>query len=266
MPYAHNGQEQLYFETQGDGPPLVLIRGLSRSLRFWTEELLAPLRERYRLVLFDHRGIGRSSLVNGRFTIADMAHDLAAVMDAADASRAHVFGISLGGLVAQELALLHPERIDKLALGATFAAHRPHGPRYQMFVPLIVGSALRSAYGQWVQMRVLTTERFAKDRREMASQWHALLTEEPMNKRVVIAQMLAALSHNAKARVCDIRSPTLVLTGDGDRLISMKCSEVLAGLIPGATLCVLPGAGHDFPAQLPEESAAALLSFFDSDG
>jgi pimeloyl-ACP methyl ester carboxylesterase len=124
MPYAHRGHERLYFETRGDGEPLVLIRGLSRSLRFWTEDFLGPLAARYRLVLFDHRGIGRSYVEDDGFTISDMADDLATVMDAADAARARVFGISLGGLVAQELAIGHPERIERLALGATFATAR----------------------------------------------------------------------------------------------------------------------------------------------
>lgn len=265
MAYAQRGNERLYFETRGDGPPLVLIRGLSRSLRFWTEDFLAPLAERYRLVLFDHRGIGRSPVDDARFTIADMADDLAAVMDAADAARADVFGISLGGLVAQELALNHPDKIERLVLGATFAAHRPYGPRYQMFFPLIFGSALKSARGQKMQMKVLTTRSFARHNDEVAQQWHDLLAQEPMNKKAVIRQMVAALQHNTKERVHAITTPTLVLTGNADRLIPMQNSQYLASRIPRSRLRVLDGVGHDFPAQVPHEAAVAVLDFLEPD-
>jgi len=262
MPYANHGDERLYFETRGEGPPLVLIRGLSRSMRWWTEDFLAPLAERYRLVLFDHRGIGRSYIEDARFSVADMADDLACVMDAADASRARVFGISLGGLVAQELALRHPDRIERLALGATFAGRRPHGPRFSMFGPLLFGAAMKNAAGQRMQMRVLTTPSYAREHGELADAWHAQLQEEPLNAKAVVRQMVAALHHDTTDRVHTIKAPTLLITGNADRLIPMKNSQDLAQRIPGSSLRVLDGAGHDFPAQRPSEAADALLSFF----
>jgi pimeloyl-ACP methyl ester carboxylesterase len=262
MPIATRKNERLYYHLEGEGPPLVLIRGLSRSLRFWPEEFLEPLRERFSIVLFDHRGIGRSELGEWRFHIEDMADDLAAILEHAGIARAHVFGISLGGMVAQELALRHRERIDRLVLGATYGHPRRPGPRFASFAHLLTGSAMKSPRGQRLQGRVLLTPRFVRERPDIPHGWHERLLAEPMNKRAVVRQMIAALKHNTWDRLDRLDMPTLVITGDDDRLIPMRNSELLAERIPAARLEVLPGLGHDFPAQSPKVAAGHLVEFF----
>jgi pimeloyl-ACP methyl ester carboxylesterase len=131
-----------------------------------------------------------------------------------------------------------------------------------MFLPLLFGAAMKSVGGQRMQQRVLTTRRFTRDRPDVASEWHDLLQGEPMNKRAVLRQMFAALQHNTKERLDRIAAPTLVITGNDDRLIPMQNSQYLASRIPRSHLRVLDGAGHDFPAQMPRVAADALLSFF----
>lgn len=261
MPYAE-GHQRLYYETRGAGPPLLLVRGLSRSLRFWPAPFLGALAERFTLVLYDHRGIGRSSPASGRFTTRDLAHDACRVLDATGFERAHVFGLSLGGMVAQEIALSCPERVDRLVLGATYASVTKHGPRYLSFLPLLAGNALKGARGQALHAKVLTTAAFARKNPQLAEAWAAVLEEEPLVRKTVMGQMLAALRHDCFGRLCEVRAETLVVVGDADNLIPMKSSQLLAETIPGARLEVLPGAGHDFVAQLPERSAELLLGFF----
>jgi pimeloyl-ACP methyl ester carboxylesterase len=261
MPHAERNGERLYFETRGRGPKLVLVRGLSRSMRFWPADFLEQLARRFELLLFDHRGIGRSELSNPKFTIADMADDLAAVMDASGFERAHVFGISLGGMVSQHLALRHPEKIDQLILAATLTAPKAMQARYGMFVPLIFGSRLNNLRGMQMQLRVLTTPSFARKNKIIAERWLDLLRDEPINGRAVVGQMRAALGNDTREQAAHVPHNTLVITGNADRLIPMKSSEWLARTLPNARLRVLDGVGHEIPAQAPAATTEAITEF-----
>jgi 3-oxoadipate enol-lactonase len=257
MPHAERNNERLYWQTQGnpDGPPLVLVRGLSRSLRFWPDEFIAPLAERFSLLLFDHRGIGRSELANPKFSIADMADDLAAVMDDSGFSRAHVFGISLGGMVSQHLALRHAGMIDRLILAATLTAPRAMQASYRQFLPLIAGARMRGPRGMRLQLKVLTTKRFARDNPHVADRWYDLLQQEPIEPRAVIGQMRAALGNDTRDSIDSVPHD------NADRLIPMKSSEWLARRLPNARLRVLDRVGHDIPAQAPALAADAVIQF-----
>jgi 3-oxoadipate enol-lactonase len=261
MPHAE-GKERLYYETRGEGPPLLLVRGLSRSLRFWPRPFLEALEARFTLVLYDHRGIGRSTCPSARFTTRDLADDACRVLDAAGIGRAHVFGLSLGGMVAQEIALRCADRTDRLVLGASYASPLKHGPRYRSFAPLLLGNALKGARGQAMHAKVLMTPGFAEKNPHIAVAWAEVLESEPLIRKTVLGQMLAALRHDCYRRLVDLKAETLVVVGDADRLIPMKSSLLLHKTIPGAKLEVLPGAGHDFVAQMPERSAALLGGFF----
>jgi 3-oxoadipate enol-lactonase len=120
MPLAPAGEVELSYERAGSGPPLLAIMGMSGSRLSWGEPFLGSLRESFEVIAYDHRGVGESSRMEGPFTIADLARDATGLLDALELDSAHVFGISMGGMVAQELALAHPERIRTLALGCTY--------------------------------------------------------------------------------------------------------------------------------------------------
>jgi 3-oxoadipate enol-lactonase len=263
MPYADVGAERLYYEIQGEGPPLVLIRGLSRSMRFW-EPLLPHLAGRFQLFLFDHRGIGRSEVHDTRFGVKEMAADLAGLLEAVDFPRAHVFGISLGGMVAQRLAIDHPERVDKLILCATTAGGRKSRfPRIDTLLKLAVYSALFPVdMSVKLQGPLLISPQAHKTNPQTAQSWAPFLSREPLDGKVVLSQALGGARHSAWRQLADIQAKTLVLHGDADRLISVKNGYVLRDGIPDAELVLFPGCGHDLVAEQPAEVGRHIRSFF----
>src|ERR1039458_1291064 len=121
MPVINAGEVELNYERSGAGPPLLMIMGMSGTALSWGESFLQPLRQDFETIVYDHRGVGESSPMEAPFTIAQLAEDAAALLDALEIDSAHVVGISMGGMVAQELALAHPARLRTLTLGCTYS-------------------------------------------------------------------------------------------------------------------------------------------------
>jgi pimeloyl-ACP methyl ester carboxylesterase len=124
MPRVEAGDSELHYERTGSGEPMLLIQGMSATHRAWGRDFLVPLEQSFECFVFDNRGMGLSGPALMPFTTADMANDVAALLDALEIERAHVLGISMGGMIAQELALAYPERIRTLSLGATYCGGR----------------------------------------------------------------------------------------------------------------------------------------------
>ena len=262
MPFLDRpGGVRIFWEQGGndDGPPILLVRGLSRSSSYWLG--LRPLLERdHRVVVLDNRGVGRSSAVRPGFTVEDMADDCAAVLR--EVGACHVFGISLGGMVAQHLALRHPAFVCTLALGATTFGGRERKP-----VPAwVVASFLRTAAMSTEQMIRFTAPitldpEFVKARPDVVDAWVEIALREPRNGLALVGQLLAAARHDASARVADLKMPVMIVVGDRDRLIPPENSAQLHRRIPNAELVTLPGLAHDFPTEAPEKVAAILSAF-----
>jgi 3-oxoadipate enol-lactonase len=246
----------VYHERRGAGEPLLLIQGLGGNSLHWGEDFLTGLESAFELVLYDHRGAGRSGPLTGQCTIAALAGDAAALLDALGIESAHVVGISMGGMVAQELALAHPERVRTLTLGSTF----PGGPEAKMTDMAVVGTlaeavlsgdgerALRAGYD------VMIAPEFAADPANYAL-YAEVAGRYPAPLPVLMAQLQAVGGHDTSARLADIRAPTLVVHGTADRLLESVNGELLARLIPDARLELLDGAGHMFFWEQPERSA-----------
>jgi 3-oxoadipate enol-lactonase len=255
MPFAHHRGCRLYYELAGETgrPVLVLIRGLGRSSRHWGPlvPLLAP---HLRLLLLDNRGVGRSDAPWPPYTTAQLARDVAAVMDAAGIARAHVFGMSLGGMIAQHLALAYPDRVDRLIIGCSTAG----GQRAHATPARSQRTMLRAAFGDHGPLgELLVSEVTAAQR----AHWDELRRIEPLRFRGFVGQAIAARRHDTYARLGEIAQPTLVLTGDDDAIIPPANSQLLAARIPRAKLVILPGARHDFTADRPADAVRALLEF-----
>jgi pimeloyl-ACP methyl ester carboxylesterase len=259
VPTAGDAGAELFWERSGAGEPLLLIQGMSGTHLTWGEPFLSHLREDFDCVVFDNRGIGNSAEVDAPFTTADLAADALAVMDAAGFETAHVLGISMGGMTAQELALAHPERLRTLALGCTYCG----GPGSSLIAPEDAGPLLE-ALGSGNLDRVFEamytvnlSPAFRADESRYAA-FTAMAGGLPARRRTVEMQMQAVGGHDTQARLAEIAIPTLVIHGTEDKMIPVANGKLIASLIPGARLEILDGVGHMFWWEQPERSAELL--------
>jgi 3-oxoadipate enol-lactonase len=250
---------ELFHLRRGSGEPLLLIQGMSGTHLSWGEPFLAELEGDFDIAYYDHRGIGKSPPLDGPFSLADLAEDAAALLDRLGWDDAHVLGISMGGMVAQELALRHGERVRTLTLGCTYCGG-PQGRLTDQQTAMVLGEAMMSgdrerAIRAGYEVNVSAAYAAAQDNyaafREMALAVPAALP-------TILAQMQAIQAHDTSARLPSLRVPTLVVHGDEDRMLSVDNGRLIASLIPGARLEVLEGVGHMFWWEQPQRSAALV--------
>jgi 3-oxoadipate enol-lactonase len=259
MPHAPVGEVELSYERTGSGPPLLAIMGMSGSGLSWGEPFLGSLRESFEVIAYDHRGIGESSRMEGPFTIPDLARDATGLLDALELDSVHVLGISMGGMVAQELALAHPERIRTLALGCTYCG----GPGSSLASPAIAQRLVESLRGgdPAVALRtgweICISPRF-RDDPELYDAYVARALRRPVARAVILAQMQAIATHDTSARLPELEPATLIVHGSADDLIPAQNAHVIAGHMPRARLEILDGAGHLFFWEEPQRSAELL--------
>ena len=254
MPYTDAPGFRMYYEEHGSGFPLLLINGLGSDLLEWLHQIPA-FETRFRVLAFDNRGTGRTGVPPGPYTTGQMADDAAALLGALGIHRAHVLGVSLGGMIAQEVALRHPDRVDGLVLGCT-------GPGGELSLrpspEAMAAFALAKGEDPEAELRrmlpFLYSDACIHERPEEIEGFLRRRLDHPTPPEGYQAQLAAAVSHDASSRLEKVRARTLVITGDTDRLVNWENSLRIAGRIPGATLVVLPGAPH----RLFAETAAAF--------
>jgi len=251
----------VHFEVHGDGEPsLLLVPGIPAVGSDW-----APVVERLatdrRVITYDNRGSGRSPVTPGPYTTVQLAGDAIGLLDELEIERTDVFGMSLGGMIAQELALQFPDRVRRLVLGCTHAgvAHAPRQPR-------AAGRAFALQTDDWAQrMRTLAPFAFARGvDPALLEAFIAKKSRDVQEPAGYAAQVAAALGHDAYARLPRIVCPTLIITGDDDQIIPAPSSDVLHNRIPGSRLEVLAGTGHLFFLEAPEETERLLRDFLES--
>lgn len=243
-------------EERGSGFPVLLVMGLGYGRWGW-EPLVGPLAERYRVVWYDNRGIGESDRPAGPYTAAQLAEDALQVLDERGIECAHVVGTSLGGMVAQQLALAHPERIAKLALLCTTAGGAEAYPMPEQTVRLF---AEAPTLPPEVALRRFV-ENAVSARGPVVDELYARRLANPPDPAGWQAQAHAGTTYDGAARLGEIVQETLVLVGDEDNVIDWRNSQVLAERLPNARLQVFPGTGHLFFWERPDEVAAALTEF-----
>ena len=256
MPHAEVDGRRLHFVRRGSGDPLLLIQGLSGNHLHWGEPFLSALEARFDVLAYDHRGIGRSDPAPGGFRIRDLAEDAAGLLDALEVGRAHVMGVSMGGMVAQELALSHPDRVLTLTLGCTYAGGEGSvltDPAIiqrlaQLFLSGRVGDAMKEAY------RVNVSAQFASNPANLET-FKRIAAELPATLEIMLAQAQAVQGHDTSLRLGHIRMPTLVVHGTEDRMLAVANAHAIAARIPHARLELLEGVGHLFWWERPERSA-----------
>lgn len=261
MPYVRLADVELYYEIQGQGQPLLMIRGLGSNADHWYTQTPA-FTPHYRVITFDNRGIGRSSNPGGAFGIKDMADDTLGLMDALGLERPHVFGLSMGGMIAQELAINHPERVRGLVLACTHPGgdHQvQHGQEVrELFTEMVY---VASPEAKLKASPTLFDPANLAERPELAAEYAKVSLKHPAGAEILSKQWEAVLGHDTYERLGRIKAQTLVLTGDKDVLIPPGNSEILAERIPGAQLVVAPGGGHQILVERAEACNRVVLEF-----
>ncbi len=247
-----DGRAGLYWESAGDGPPVLLIHGLGLSGGAWwrTVDALAP---RMRVVTFDHRGIGRSRSLTYASTTEAMADDAVSILDELGVDTVHVYGFSLGGMVAQQLALRHPRRVRSLVLGATHAGG-PRAVRADDEVLAFVGRrmGMDTEKAAWASVEYNYGPRCRAERVDRIAEDIERRLTHPFNPHAYRAHLFAARLHNCHGRLARIRVPTMVVHGDADRMIPAANAVLLAEGIPDSRLRILEEVGHLYPTERPE--------------
>jgi 3-oxoadipate enol-lactonase len=242
----------LHWESTGTGDPVLMIMGLGLSGGAWWRTV-PVLSRSLRVITFDNRGVGRSRAHLHSYTTEAMADDAVSVLDAAGIERAHVYGFSLGGMVAQQLALRHEDRVRSIVLGAT----HPGGPRavrpsddviafFRRRASMSAKDAARASvpFNYGPRCRREHKDRIVEDiQRRLA---------HPFPERAYKAQMVAASLHNCFRRLKRVEAPTLVVHGREDRIVPVANAEILAERIPRAELRILDHAGHLYSTEQPE--------------
>ena len=252
MPFARNGTVKLYWESVGQGPAVLLVAGRGMTVEGWWSTVPVLARS-FRVITFDNRDTGRSSPMAWPYSVAQMADDAVAVLDAAGEERAHVYGISLGSLVAQEVALRHPGRVEALVLGASsaggFAAYMPT-EFVETFFARAGGMTVSEA--DWAAVPITYAEKTRRTHPERIITDIAHRANSPLPPLASLRQAAAVAGHDAYERLNLIDAPTLVVHGEKDRVIRPANALVLAGQIPGAKLQLWPDAGHMYIIDEPE--------------
>jgi pimeloyl-ACP methyl ester carboxylesterase len=258
---ADSGGTWIAWRAYGGGEPVLMVMGFMGSAKAWFR-LLPHVAAEHRAIVFDNRGTGDSDCPAGLWTMDGLADDALAVLDAAGEESAHVIGVSMGGMIAQHIALNHPERVRSLALCCTHPGGRPVGrPPWRMVASL----ALRPLVGPGNTFRIVAPllyssrtlggapDRLAADIELRAGEQAALAT--------AVGQFAAIARHDTRSRLGELRMPVLVVHGEEDRLVPPDAARDLARLIPHAQLELIAGAGHILGTDAEAETSAALLGF-----
>jgi 3-oxoadipate enol-lactonase len=247
-------------EVTGEGHPLLLVMGLGAGLDTWLAQR-DVFAARYRVIAFDNRGAGASDCPDPPWTVADMAADAIGILDALGIERAHVLGVSMGGMIAQEMAIRHPERIGRLVVAVSFA--RPD-PIRRTFLLQRSWARMRGAdpHAESVaSLPWLLTPALLNDPPRLATVLDVIGAMRFMEPQAYARQIDAILEHTTLARLPEVRAPTLVLAAAEDVLTPVYLSEEIAAAIPDAHLQVLPRGGHGVLIEYADDFNRAVLEW-----
>ncbi len=264
MPTARVGDLNLHYEVHGEGEPLLLIMGYGASSAWWYLQT-AALSQEYKVIVFDNRGTGLSDKPDVPCTMQMMADDAAGLLDAIGVESAHVFGVSMGGMIAQDLALHHPRKVTSLILGCT----TPGGgnavlPEQESLGFLLDherrGNLSIEEYAEEL-LPFLFSQGFIDGNRDRVGAFISQAFEHVTPIHGYRRQGEAFMSFNVWDRLPEIEAPTLVMTGTADRLVPAENSRILASRIPNAELIMFEDVGHGFTGEVPDEANRAVLDF-----
>ena len=266
MPVLEANGIHIGYEIHGQDHPLLLIAGVGYSRWFW-HRLIPYLSDAYQVIAMDNRGAGESDKPPGPYTVAMMAADAAGLLDALGIRDAYVMGHSLGGFIAQELAITRPDLVAKLVLAST-----THGGMKVIPITPEALEVLTKRDGDPLELirrgiAVACAPGFAEQHPDLVQELIAYRLSNPVPPEAYQAQVMAGMGMNALSdeevarRMAALTMPVLILTGDHDRVVPPGNADLLAQKIPHARVHIIPNTGHLFPYEAPEATAAILREF-----
>lgn len=264
MSFIEAGDLKICYEIKGEGYPLVMIMGFSANMDWWDPEFIDALAAKYRVLLFDNRGAGRTvTPQEGHFTLDMFADDTALLMEKLGIGRAHVFGFSMGGIIAQALALRHPDKVSRMVLGGTFCGGRetvmPSAEAAKMLMDTsggIDGMCRRT-------LKLMFPDEFIAGNPGFAEGFIERCKSVPISADNARRQLSASMKTGTYTRLPEIKIPVLVVTGAADILISPRNSHILAERIPGAELIEYADSGHCFMSSARDKCLRDVINFFE---
>jgi 3-oxoadipate enol-lactonase len=264
---ASNGQ-LLYWESHGEGAPLVLVMGIGYDATLWGLYQVPFFSEHFQTIVFDNRDAGRSSYANDAYSIADMADDLAGLLDGLGIEKAHLLGISMGGMICQEFALRYPERLDKLVLTGTGAA-----PGRAKFDPITTWNYVKKHDTEGLmfaaqQFLWLFSESFRRNPAAVDQTLQMLADNpNPVSPEAYQRQADAYVKHDLLDQLSQVTASTMVIAGEQDRLTPPWICKELSDAIPNARFVKIEGEGssHVLPLERPDEFNQLVLSFLNKE-
>ena len=256
----------IYYEIHGKGEPLVLIYGYAGHSGLWFRQI-PILSKKYRVIAFDNRGVGRSDKPDIPYTMAMMAKDIAGLLDIIGIDTAHIFGISMGGMIAQHFALNYPQRVISLILGCTNCGGvHSIQPKPESMAALFDFERLAKMTPEEVTRQAMPfcfSQEFIEKNPDIVEKRIAKSLEYLTPAHGATRQAAAIMGHDTYELLPKIKLPTLVIAGDNDRLVPVENSRILDSKIPKADLVIIKGAGHVFFIEDAEESNKIVLDFLE---
>jgi aminoacrylate hydrolase len=251
--------ESLYFEDHGSGPPLLLVSGLGGVMGFWSGHV-PVLAERFRVILHDHRGTGKSGRSRIEYSVEQMAGDVLALMDHLGIERAHYCGHSTGGAMGQILAIEHPDRIGRLVLSATWPGPDPYFDALFANRAAVLSAMGIEAYARLSALFMKPPTWFRDHPGGAEADAMALLAADP-DPEITLSRIAAIRRFDRRADLHRIAAPTLVFGAADDTVTPAYNFHALAAAIPEARLVMLPRGGHFYPNMAPEAFRSTVLGF-----
>lgn len=265
MPKIQTNNIELYYEIHGEGKPLVLISGLGYSNWQW-HKMVPLLAEKFKVIIFDNRGVGQSDKPAGPYTAQMLAQDTVGLLDALNIEKAVIVGHSMGGFIAQAIALDFPQRVEKLILCSTnFGGpnHVPVTPEAMKVLSDVSSDALtRFKNG----LAVSTAPGWSEKNPAMIEEWIQWRVANPIEPVSYQAQLAIGLGLMPTAAAFEeklprLNVPTLILFGAHDKVVPPANADLLSKKIAGSTVIIFPDAGHFFPIEIPEAASRTILDF-----
>jgi pimeloyl-ACP methyl ester carboxylesterase len=255
----------MYYEIHGEGFPLVMIMGLAANVDWWPPEFLEEIPKKFKTIIFDNRGAGRTDKPDIEYSIKMFADDTVGLMDALNIKKAHVLGISMGGMIAQEIVLNYPERVEKLVLCATHCG----GAKYILPSPEVMEILMKGSEGMTPEestdlvISLIFTEDFMKNNPDYIKRSRESILKEFIPEFSYQRQIGAVMSFNSGRRLKKVNTPTLIVQGRKDVLAQPQNANVLAKLISGAKVAFFDNSGHAVLSQETEIVNKTILEFLE---